>query len=76
MVICLMVSDAKLWEIIFEGNFSFFSQNMTRNWTFDKFNLFITSEKTRQNSKYNFWFYLRYRPIIFYRRFGFLPKVR
>ena len=44
LVICLMVSDSKLWEIIFEVNFSFFSQNMTRNWTFDKFNLLITSE--------------------------------
>ena len=44
MVICSMVSDSKLWEIIFEVNFSFFSQNMTRNWTFDKFNLLITSE--------------------------------
>ena len=28
----------------FWGEFSFFSQNMTRNWTFDKFNLRITSE--------------------------------
>ena len=44
MVICLLVSDSKLWEIIFEGNFSFCSQYMTRNWTFDKFNLRITSE--------------------------------
>ena len=39
-----MVSDSKLWEIIFEGNFSFSSQHMTRNWTFDKLNLFVTSE--------------------------------
>ena len=44
MVICSIVSEAKLWEIIFEGNFSFCSQHMTRNWTFDKLNLFITSE--------------------------------
>ena len=44
MVICLLVSDLKLWEIIFEVNFSFCSQYMTRNWTFDKFNLRITSE--------------------------------
>ena len=28
----------------FEGNFSFCSQYMMRNWTFDKFNLLITSE--------------------------------
>ena len=28
----------------FWGKFSFCSQNMTRNWTFDKLNIFITSE--------------------------------
>ena len=44
MVICAMVSDAKWWEIIVEANFLFCNQNVTRNWTFDKFNFFITSE--------------------------------
>ena len=44
MVICSMVSDTKLWEIIFEANFSFCSPNIPKNGTFDKFNLFITSE--------------------------------
>ena len=54
MVICLLVSDSKLWEIIFEGNFSFCSPYMTRNWTFDKFNLRITSEASFKEFLKNF----------------------
>ena len=62
MVICSLLSDAKWWKIVFEANFSFCSQNRTRNWTFDKFNLFMTSEasfkegETSQMSNFkSFW---------------------